>query len=255
MEGLYAIFIGFIGTAVEFVEAMTVILAVGMVRGWKHAIGGAVTASIVLGLLVCLIGAPLAQIIQISWVQIIVGLCSLLFGIRWLRKAILRYSGLKAIHDEEKAFKEELNRMQNAGVVKQGFDRFAFMTTFGITMLEGLEAIFIVITFGLSLHAMTFTVLGAILATVVVIAAGFIVRKPLSKVPENTMKYIVGVMLTSFGAFWTGEGFGVIWPQEDASILYIALTLFVFSYVMVKRIKNQLQGRELKKSNSRGFEV
>ncbi|MGO4272060.1 COG4280 domain-containing protein, partial [Paenibacillus sp. TAF58] len=244
MEGLYAIFIGFIGTAVEFVEAMTVILAVGMVRGWKYAISGAVAASIVLGLLVGLIGAPLAQIIQISWVQIIVGLCSLLFGIRWLRKAILRYSGLKAIHDEDEAFREELNRLQNVASVKQGFDRFAFMTTFGISMLEGLEAIFIVITFGLSLHAMAFTILGAVIATIIVIAAGFIVRKPLSKVPENTMKYIVGVMLTSFGAFWTGEGFGVIWPHEDASILYISLTLLVFSYVMVKRIKKKLHGME-----------
>lgn len=252
---MYAIFIGFIGTAVEFVEAFTVILAVGLVRGWKYAIGGAVTAFIVLILLVCLIGAPLAIIIQISWVQTIVGLCSLLFGIRWLRKAILRYGGLKALHDEEEAFKEEFNRLQKVGFVKQGFDRFAFMTTFGITMLEGLETIIIVITFGLSLHEMNFTVLGAALALILVISSGFILRKPLSNVPENTMKYVVGVMLTSFGAFWTGEGFGVIWPNEDASILYIALTILVFSYAMVKRIKNKLQVVGLQNRNSGGVEL
>ncbi|WP_141692544.1 COG4280 domain-containing protein [Paenibacillus pectinilyticus] len=239
----------------EFVEALTVILAVGLVRGWKYAILGAVTAFIILILLVCLIGAPLALIIQINWVQTIVGLCSLLFGIRWLRKAILPYGGLIALHDEEEAFKEEFNRMHKVGFVKQGFDRFAFMTTFGITMHEGLETIIIVITFGLSLHKMNYTVLGAALALIFVISAGFILRKPLSKVPENTMKYVVGVMLTSFGAFWTGEGFGVIWPNEDASILYIALTIVVFSYVMVKRIKNKLQSVGLKKTNRGGVEI
>ena len=195
----------------------------------------------------CLIGAPLALIIQISWVQTIVGLCSLLFGIRWLRKAILRYGGLKAIHDEEEAFKEEFNRLQKVGFVKQGFDRFAFMTTFGITMLEGLETIIIVITFGLSLNEDEFYCIRRCFHSLTVVSAGFILRKPLSKVPENTMKYVVGVMLTSFGAFWTGEGFGVFWPNEDASILYIALTLVVFSYVIVKRIKNKLQVVGLRK--------
>lgn len=252
MENLYALFTGFIGTAVEFVEALTVILAVGMVRGWKYALWGAVAASVLLALLVLLVGAPLAQIIQIRWVQIVIGLCSLLFGIRWLRKAILRYSGLKAIHDEEEAFQEELERQRKAGNSGGGFDRFAFMTTFGITLLEGLEAIFIVITFGLSLHAMKFTIIGAVFGVIAVILAGWIVRKPLSKVPENTMKYIVGIMLTSFGAFWMGEGFGVEWPQKDMSILYIAITLLAFSYLMVRRIKLQLKEQ---KTRSGGIAV
>jgi uncharacterized membrane protein len=234
-------FASFLGTAVEFVEALTIVLAVGAVRGWKNAMSGTFAAIVILAALVVIVGTPLLEIIQILWVQIIVGLFMLLFGIRWLRKAILRYSGLKALHDEAESFKEEMERQTRSGHASaKGIDRFAFMTTFSITMLEGLEAIFIVITIGLSSQRMGSAVTGAIIATVAVVLAGILLRKPLVKIPENTLKFIVGIMLTSFGAFWIGEGFRVEWPQEDVSIVYLAATLLLFSWIVVKRIKSKL---------------
>ncbi len=239
---IYAIGASFFGTGVEFIEALTIILAVGAVRGWKSALWGAVSAIAVLGVLVAVIGAPLTMVIQIFWVQTLIGLMMLLFGIRWLRKAILRYAGLKALHDEAEVYKEEMERQRRAGAVASGLDRFAFSTTFSGTFLEGLEAIFIVITFGLSAHNMNSSILGAVMATIVVTLAGMILRSPLAKVPENTLKFIVGVMLTSFGSFWIGEGFGVTWPQNDVSILYIAGTLCLFTWLEVRRCKSKLNG-------------
>lgn len=232
---------GFLGTGVEFVEALTVVLAVGVTRGWKSAITGAVAAVAILAALVGIIGAPLASVLQIFWVQLLVGLFMLLFGIRWLRKAILRYAGLKALHDEADAYQEELDRQKKAGAVGQGIDRFGFMTSLSVTFLEGLEAIFIVITFGLSSHSMSSAIMGGVLAVVVVLVLGIALRAPLTKVPENTMKFAVGVMLTSFGAFWVGEGLKVDWPQADLSILYMAVTLCLFSWLVVASIKRRLK--------------
>ncbi|QSO50438.1 hypothetical protein JZ785_15980 [Alicyclobacillus curvatus] len=235
--GIYGILSSFLGTGVEFVEALTIIMAVGAIRGWKSALAGGVSAIIVLGILVTIIGAPLVQVMEVNWVQLIIGLFMLLFGIRWLRKAILRYSGLKALHDEEESYHEEIERQKKAGAVSQGIDKFAFATTFSGTFLEGLEAVFIVITFGLSTRAMSSAIFGAIGALVVVILLGLILRKPLSSIPENTMKFIVGIMLTSFGAFWVGEGMSVAWPQKDLSILYLAGTLVIVSLIVVRRVK------------------
>lgn len=242
---LYAMFASFLGTGVEFVEALTIILAVGTVRGWKTALTGAITAIVILVALVLGIGAPLVNLIHIFIVQLLVGLFMLLFGIRWLRKAILRYAGLKAIHDETESYEKELERQRKAGNVKSGIDSFGFMTSLSITFLEGMEAIFIVITLGSSSpssssNLMNLSILGAFIGVVVVLLAGIILRKPLAKIPENTMKFIVGIMLTSFGAFWVGEAFHVDWPQADMSIVYISLTLLIFSWFMVKRCKSQL---------------
>jgi uncharacterized membrane protein len=236
----YAVGASFLGTGVEFVEALTIILAVGAVRGWKSSLLGAVSAIVVLAVLLGVIGAPLASIVQLFWVQFLVGLLMLLFGIRWLRKAILRYSGLKALHNESESYEEELARARQAGEVSQGIDKFAFSTAFGGTFLEGLEAIFIVIAFGIRSNAMTSAVVGAAAATVFVILLGITLRQPLAKIPENTMKYIVGVMLTSFGAFWVGESLHVNWPQADLSIVYLIVTLLAFSWLMVARVKKQL---------------
>jgi len=238
---VYAMLASFLGTGVEFVEALTIILAVGVIRGWKSALLGALTAVVVLGVLIGIIGAPLVAIIQVFWVQLLVGLFMLLFGIRWLRKAILRYSGLKSLHDEAESYQEEVERQRQAGEVASGIDRFAFLTTFSGTFLEGLEAIFIVITFGLTAHAIKFTIIGAVIAVVVVMLVGFLLRSPLSKVPENTMKFIVGIMLTSFGAFWVGEGLNVSWLQADVSILYIAATLLLLSWLTVIRCKSKIR--------------
>ncbi|SEB86047.1 hypothetical protein [Paenibacillus sp. GP183] len=241
----YAMLASFLGTAVEFIEALTIILAVGTVRGWKTSLSGAAAAILILLALVLGIGESLVQVIHIFWVQLIVGLFMLLFGIRWLRKAIMRYSGLKALHNEAESYQEELDRQRKAGKVKSGIDSFGFMTTLSITFLEGMEAIFIVLTLGSSSKApgstlMQYTILGALAGIVVVLLTGILLRKPLSTVPENTMKFIVGVMLTSFGAFWVGEAVGVSWPQADLSIIYITITLLLFSWFTVIRVKKLL---------------
>jgi len=235
-----AMLASFLGTGVEFIEALTIVLAVGTIRGWKSSLLGALTAVVILGILVAIIGQPLLSIMKLFWVQLVVGLFMLLFGIRWLRKAILRYSGLKAVHDEAESYQEELERQKGAGAKTSGIDRFAFATTLGVTFLEGLEAIFIVLTFGLSSGRMNATLIGAGIATVVVIALGLILRAPLSKIPENTMKFVVGVMLTSFGAFWVGESFKVSWPQQDVSIVYMVVLLCALSWILVARIKRAL---------------
>lgn len=239
--GIYGILSSFLGTGVEFVEALTIIMAVGAIRGWKSALAGGLSAVVVLGVLVAVIGAPLVHIMEINWVQLMIGLFMLLFGIRWLRKAILRYSGLKALHNEEESYEEELVRQKSAGAVTSGIDRFAFVTTFSGTFLEGLEAVFIVITFGLSTKAMSFAIFGAVGALVVVVLLGIALRKPLALVPENTMKFIVGLMLTAFGAFWVGESMNVAWPQKDLSILYLVATLALLSFIIVQRVKVSLR--------------
>ena len=240
---IYAVMASFLGTGVELVEALTIVLAVGVVRGFKSSILGAVFAAVVLGILIMLVGAPLIHLIQLFFIQLIVGLLMLLFGIRWLRKAIMRYAGLKTLHNEQDSYEQELIRQRQAGAVATGIDKFAFMTAFSGTFLEGLEAVFIVITFGLSAKAMSSSVLGALIAAVVVVLAGILLRNPLTKVPENTMKFLVGVMLTSFGAFWLGESFGVKWPQADLSVLYMVISLLLFFWLIIIRSKNVLKKR------------
>ncbi|WP_051330861.1 COG4280 domain-containing protein [Aneurinibacillus terranovensis] len=249
----YAMLASFLGTSVEFVEALTIILAVGTVRGWKSSLSGATAAIVILVALVIGIGTPLVQIVHIFWVQLVVGLFMLLFGIRWLRKAIMRYAGLKALHDESESYQKELERQRKAGESRGEFDKFGFMTTLSITFLEGLEAIFIVITLGSSSthsNLMYNTILGALAAVGVVLLAGIVLRKPLIKVPENTMKFIVGIMLTSFGAFWVGEALHVSWLQEDMSIVYMSFSLLIFSWITVQYCKNKLYAKGVKQSES-----
>ena len=244
MVDIYAVGASFLGTGVELVEALTIVLAVGAVGGWKSSLLGAFSAAALLGVLVAIIGAPLVSIVNVSWVQLVVGLFMLLFGIRWLRKAILRYAGLKARHDEAASYEAELERQRKMkGSRASGVDHFAFTTSFSGTFLEGLEATFIVITFGLGSGAMSSSILGAVLAAAVVLAAGALLRRPLTRVPENTLKFIVGVMLTSFGAFWVGEGIGVSWPQGDLSVAYLAASLLVLSWLQTVRCRRALRSK------------
>ncbi|GMA65984.1 COG4280 domain-containing protein [Alicyclobacillus fastidiosus] len=235
---IYAVISSLLGTGVEFVEALTIILAVGSTRGWKSSLTGALTALIILGGLVAVIGAPLVTLLQTFWLQLIVGVFMLLFGARWLRKSILRYGGLKALHNEAESYQEELERQLKAGNMAPGIDKVGFATSFTGTFVEGMEAIFIVLTFGLGAKSMSSAVLGAAIATVVVILLGIILRKPLTLIPENTMKFLVGVLLTSFGLFWTGESFRIPWPQADLSILYIAASLVVLSLILIALCKS-----------------
>ncbi|HLI67984.1 MAG TPA: hypothetical protein VKU90_16590 [Caulobacteraceae bacterium] len=223
----------FLASTVEFVEAATIVLAVGGVRGWRDTLFGAAAAVGVLALLTAILGPALA-LIPLQVAQIVVGILLLLFGLRWLRKAILRAAGVLALHDEAAAYAKERELMLELGGRGAGFDAIAFGAAFQICMLEGTEVVFIVIAVsaggaGLMLPAS----IGALAAFVLVTAAGFILHAPMSRVPENTLKFIVGVILSGFGAFWVGEGIGVAWPGQDLSIVALVAGFGLLSLAAV----------------------
>jgi uncharacterized membrane protein len=209
----------FLASTVEFVEALTVVLAVGSVRGWRDTLLGAAAAAVVLAMVTAVLG-PALSYVPLRALQVAVGALLILFGLRWLRKAILRSAGVLALHDEGAAFAEHREAMLAQGAAGQGFDAIAFGAAFQICMLEGTEVVFIVIAVaaggvGLIVPAS----LGALIALLMVAALGFVLHRPMSRVPENTLKFVVGVILSGFGAFWVGEGLGVVWPGDDLSIL------------------------------------
>jgi uncharacterized membrane protein len=210
----------FLACAVEAVEALTIVLAVGVTRSWSSAMGGAGAATLALAAIVVALG-PALSTLPIHDLRLVVGALLLLFGLQWLRKAILRAAGLKAKHDELETFQEESEAARAAGARRPGFDGYAFTASFKGVLLEGLEVAFIVLTFGADQHRVGLAAVAAGLAVLLVIAAGLAVRAPLAKVPENTMKFAVGVMLSSFGIFWGAEGAGVSWPGGDAVLLAI----------------------------------
>ncbi len=212
----YVILTSFLGTSVEFIEALTVVLAVAAINGWKRALSGASSGLLLLLVLVLLFGTTLATWVDSAYFQAIVGLCMILFGMRWLRKAILRYAGIEAVRNENASFQKAVDRLS----AKQD-DWFGFLNAFNGVLLEGVEAVFIVITFGLAAKAMPSAIVGSLIGFVIVAIAGAVLHRPLTKLPENTMKFIVGVMLSSFGTFWTGEGLGIHWWRKDASVLIV----------------------------------
>ena len=221
-----AVTAAFLASIVEFVEALTVILAVGAVRGWRGALSGAGAALARLLLLVAIFGPALA-LVPLNLVQLFVGALLLLFGMRWLRKAILRASGVLALHDEAAAFDKQSQALLAAGGAGAGFDAIGFGAAFQITMLEGVEVVFIVIAVGAGgVGLMLPAAIAALAALLLVMLLGVIVHKPLSRVPENQLKFLVGVLLSSFGAFWVGEGIGLDWPGDDWSILGLVLGFF-----------------------------
>ncbi|TVX99416.1 COG4280 domain-containing protein [Paenibacillus cremeus] len=240
----YLILASFLGTAVEFVEALTIVLAVGVVKGWRSSLSGMALAIVCLVALVALFGVPLMKLVHLGTFQLVIGILMTLFGMRWLRKAILRYSGLKALHLENEAFEEELARQRKDGNAGKKMDWFGFMTTFNIVLLEGVEAIFIVLTLGLAADSLVSSILGSVLGLVIVVITGVLLRKPLAMIPENTMKFVVGLMLSGFGVFWVGEGLGVEWWHEDISILVLIAILLVLSMVCVGILRN-LQNRKV----------
>ncbi|MDP9097312.1 MAG: hypothetical protein M3N26_12295 [Pseudomonadota bacterium] len=204
---------------VEFVEALTIVLAVGVVRGWRSALIGTAAALSVLVALVALLGPSLARI-PLPLVQLVVGTLLLMFGLRWLRKAVLRAAGVLALHDEAKAFEEETTALRQAGNAPgRSIDKIAFGTAFKIVMLEGIEVVFIVIAIGAGGPLIVPASIGAGLALLLVLVLGLVVHRPLSSVPENTLKFGVGVLLSAFGSFWVGEGIGLAWPGADWAIL------------------------------------
>jgi Ca2+/H+ antiporter, TMEM165/GDT1 family len=209
----------FLASLVEFVEALTVVLAVGTVRGWRAALAGSGGAVAVLLLLVIVLGPALARI-PLHYIQLAVGALLLLFGMRWLRKAVLRSAGIIALHDEEAAFAKETAALRQGPRIGRGWDAVAIATAFRITMLEGVEVVFIVIAVGAGGVGLLIPAsVGAIAALIVVVVLGVLIHKPLSMIPENTLKFAVGVLLTAFGTFWVGEGIGLAWPGQDWSLL------------------------------------
>ncbi len=211
----------FLASLVEFVEALTVVLAVGSVRGWKPALSGTLSALATLLVLVLLLGRSLA-LVPLFLLQTGIGLLLLLFGLRWLRKAILRASGAIALHDEDQTFANESASLLSRAPASGRWDRMAFATAYKIVMLEGLEVVFIVIALGSSAGLIVPAAAGAATALGCVTLLGFALHRPLSRIPENTLKFAVGILLSAFGTFWVGEGVGVAWPAQDWSLLALA---------------------------------
>jgi uncharacterized membrane protein len=229
----------FAAGAVEAVEALTIVLALGVVRGWRSTLIGVGAASLVLAALVAAFGPALSRI-PISTLRLFVGALLLAFGLQWLRKAILRASGYLPLHDEALAFEREREEARAAGRdEKAPMDWYSFTIAFKGVLLEGLEVAFIVVTFGSTQGHLGLATAAAVAAAVLVVAVGLVVRGPLQRVPENALKYAVGVLLTGFGTFWGAEGAGVEWPGSDAAVLgvigFVALASFGLTWQLRRR--------------------
>ena len=225
----------FLACAVEAVEATTIVLAAGTARDWRSATAGTASALAVLGGLIAVLGPALSHV-PLRGLRLVVGGLLLVFGLQWLRKAILRASGHKAMHDESLIFERELASARAAATDRRFAvpDWYAFTLSFKGVLLEGLEVVFIALTFGSNQHDIPLAALAASAAVVVVAGAGVAVRAPLSRVPENTMKFVVGVMLTAFGTFWGAEGAGARWPGSDAALLALVPCVAAFGLVLTR---------------------
>jgi uncharacterized membrane protein len=231
----------FLASAVEMVEALTIVLGVGVVRGWRSTLIGAGAAGVVLALLVAALG-PALQRIPIGSLRLVVGALLLAFGLQWLRKAILRASGFKALHDEEEAFRAGRAQAAAAGEERRaGLDWYSFTVAFKGVLLEGLEVVFIVIAFGSAHGQIGLAVAGALAALLVVLVAGVLAQGPLARVPENRIKFAVGLLLTSFGCFWAAEGAGVDWPGDELSLLAVLAFFSLVSYGLVRSLRRRRQ--------------
>ena len=228
----------FLASAVEMVEALTIVLAMGSTRSWRSTWYGVAAATVALAVVVAIVG-PALTALPLGVLRVVVGGLLLVFGLQWLRKAILRAAGLKALHDEAALFAEETERAraQAPGHERAGIDPYAFTVSFKGVLLEGLEVVFIVLTFGANQHRIGLAAVAAVAAVAVVVAVGFAVRAPLARVPENALKFAVGVMLTSFGTFWSAEGAGAHWPGGDAALLVIIPGLLIAALTIVSWLR------------------
>ena len=231
----------FIASSVEFVEALTIVLAVGTTRGWRGSLAGTALAALTLAVIVTVLGVALVTYVDRHVLQLVVGVLLLLFGLRWLRKAILRYAGVVALHDEELIYRREVAELRAQGLRKKEWDWIGTVIAYKAVLLEGLEVAFIVIAFGAAgVAAMNAAIWGAIAAGVLVTGIGVALKHPLTRVPENTMKFGVGAMLTSFGVFWTAEGLGIEWPGDALSLFAILGVILVVSWVSVRMLAAML---------------
>ncbi|HEX8996330.1 MAG TPA: hypothetical protein VF812_09895 [Ktedonobacterales bacterium] len=232
----------FLASTVEFVEAFTIVLVVGVTINWKSAFVGMAAATVALIALVGTFGTALVIFIPLAVLRFAVGFLLILFGLKWLKKAVLRYAGVKAMHDEEAIYEEEMAAMRARGEQPSDkVDPFGVATSFKSVLLEGLEVAFIVITFGSAsassvtsrAEGITYAAIGAAAALALVALSGALIRAPLQRVPENTLKFVVGIMLTSFGTFWGGEGVGINWPGEDLFLLALIGFYLLVAFALV----------------------
>ena len=226
----------FLASFVELVEALTIVLAAAAVSGWRSALGGAAAAAGVLAVLIAIFGPHLARI-DTPLFHLIVGILLLLFGLRWLKKAILRSAGVLRMHDEAAEFEESTDRLRSTG---SGSAAAAFMAFNGV-LVEGIEVVFIVLAVGASSHRLLPPVIGAGAAALAVILLGLIARHPLTRIPENALKFAVGVLISSFGTFWVGEGIGVVWPWGDYSLIVLSISYAVVAAISAAAVKSTVR--------------
>jgi Ca2+/H+ antiporter, TMEM165/GDT1 family len=227
----------FIASAVEFVEATTIILAVGVTRGWRAPLYGTVAAAVTLAIIIAALGVTIVAVVPEHALKAFVGALLLLFGLRWLRKAVLRFAGIVALHDEERIYLNEVAALRAQGQTRAGFDRIGAIVAYKAVLLEGTEVAFIVIAFGAGgAAALNAAITGAIAAGILVIALGVALREPLTMVPENWMKFGVGAILSAFGVFWFAEGLGAQWPGDALSIPLILGAFLAASWLSVRML-------------------
>ncbi len=229
----------FIACTVEAVEALTIVLAVGATRSWRSAMIGLGVALAALAAVTAALGPALTEL-PINVLRAVVGGLLLTFGLQWLRKAILRAGGLKALHDEEATFTEQAELALAAGTVENGLDSYAFFVSFKGSFLEGLEVVFIALTFGSNQKDVPLAAAAATAAVLVVACAGFALKAPLARVPENTLKFVVGVMLTSFGLFWGSEGVHARWPGGETALLVVIPAVALFAIATIASLRRTL---------------
>lgn len=230
----------FLASAVEVVEVITILLALGITRGWRSTLAGASVALVILAILTALLGTALQRWIDLAVLQVVVGALLLVFGLQWLRKAILRASGLKALHDEDALFAAEVTTAQRVPMVAgDSIDWFAATVAFKGMLLEGLEVIFIVMTAGAASGRLGAAAIAAVAAALVVGTAGAILHRPLARVPENTLKFGVGLLLTTFGTFWAGEGLGIHWLGKDLALLWLLAAYTALAMLAIRRLTRQ----------------
>jgi uncharacterized membrane protein len=239
MSAVFLFLAAFLASGVEMVEALTIVLAVGVTRGWRSPLIGVGAAALALAACVAALG-PALQAIPLDTLRLVVGGLLLTFGLQWLRKAVLRASGWKALHDEDEIFRKEAEEARAAGrELRAGLDWYSFTISFKGVFLEGLEVAFIVLTFGSTQGNIGLAAAAAGVALVIVAAVGVLVHAPLARVPENTLKFAVGLMLTTFGTFWGAEGAGVHWPGGDGAIPVILVFLTAVSFGLVRLLRRQ----------------
>ena len=253
--GVFLFLAAFLASGVEMVEALTIVLAVGVTRGWRSTLLGVGAALLALAVLVAGLGPSLSSI-PIDALRLVVGALLLVFGLQWLRKAILRASGYVALHDEDAIFAKERDEARHGGRdVRGGIDWYSFTLSFKGVFLEGLEVAFIVITFGTAhKNGVGLAAAAAGAALLVVVAAGAVLHRPLSRVPENTLKFAVGLMLTTFGTFWATEGAGTSWPGDDAALVPI-LGFFCLAALAAVRMLRRQRGEAARLREPRGAEA